>query len=103
MMARAAAPVAVCAVARVGGRSYKPARVAQMDAPAPPADHKVLQVRLKPAEISSRPKTRPIDAQIARAHRRSLPRRPMSLLLGWLERQLTRGIWAAVDRPNPKK
>ena len=93
-MARAAAPVAVCAVARVGGRSYKPARVAQMDAPAPPADHKVLQVRLKPAEISSRPKSEnpAYRPQIARAHRRSLPRRPMSLLMAWLERQLMRGI-----------
>ena len=90
--------------------------IALTDAPAPPADsqpefhhqgdvlsaHKVLQVRLKPAEISSPPKTRPIRPQIARAHRRSSPRRPMPLLMAWLERQLMRGIWAALDHPNPK-
>ena len=43
----------------------------------------------------------PIRPQIARAHRRSSPRRPMPPLVAWLERQLMRGIWAAVDRPNP--
>ena len=39
--------------------------------------------------------------QIARAHRRSLQLHLMPLLMARLERQLMRGIWAAVDRPNP--
>ena len=38
----------------------------------------------------------------SRAQRRSSPRGPMLPLVAWLERQLTRGIWATVDHPNPK-
>ena len=32
----------------------------------------------------------------------SLFLRAMLPLVAWLERQLTRGIWATVDHPNPK-
>ena len=39
--------------------------------------------------------------QIAQAHRRSHQLHLMPLLMARLERQLMRGIWAAVDRPNP--
>ena len=58
---------------------------------------------MKPAEISSPPKTRPIYKTPDRASSPEIiatsPYAPP--LVARLERQLMRAIWAAVDRPNP--
>jgi len=50
------------------------------------------QRRSAPTHIGTAFTPYTVYAQIARAHRRSLPRRSMSLLMAWLERQLTIGI-----------
>eukprot|EP00964_Phaeocystis_antarctica_P026088 scaffold14662_cov36-Phaeocystis_antarctica.AAC.1 len=39
---------------------------------------------------------------IARAQRRSTRLHLIPPLVAWLERQLMRGIWAALDRTDPK-